>query len=338
MAQSAAPPPGDFIPYSAAPSAPQPHPSSNNLSCPGGDEVGGSPSFYNHWLWWLDTVPCSTADVWWWKSWDASSLLLMQFAGDVRAGDINTLIYYTAAGDFTTQYTAQAGDTLAHIGVCLVDATLLGCDGGGNIGLKQVGYLFSQPVGGLPGQIFTVGSIGNPIALDWNSGVPMWLSFTSTGATMVAYRSVSGDAGCASSAKPCFVGLDTGPTLQTTRCAATYSTPACVVPGRGSVNFGFTVVGADSNGNANATYGVLSNVVLDNTAGAYLGQWVISAGNASAADALEVGNGICTASYGCMGPDTFHTGTFAAQGLLGVSCNGPPTATFTITGGIVTHC
>ncbi len=303
-----------------APSLPQPHPASGNILCPSG--FNGTVASPNHVLTWADQTQCWTNDVQLWTSFDPSALLSVTLSGTPNASDIEVLTFHFNATTYSAQYTVQGGDTLTKIASCLVSNLNSGCAGSGNFGIIQGGTTSAvalyNNVAGSQGQVFYAVSVGAVVDLDFNSAVSMYMSFTSTGGRLtVAYGGTNGAQSC-TVGTPCITGLDNNPVQQTERCAASGTSPPCVVPAPGSIVWAHTAIGASSTGNADTTYGTQTVSIQNSAAGSILGRWGITVANHGGADGLYIGNGVCTVSYSCQGRDSFNTGFFqSANGVTG---------------------
>lgn len=305
---------------SIAPNVPQPHPASGNLLCPSG--FNGTVVSSNHVLTWSDQSECWTNDAQLWTSFDPSALLTIALSGTPNTGDVETITFHYGAAATTVQYTTKVSDTATIVAGCLTDATISGCSGTGNVGIKQAGAGLYNNVAGSQGQILYVTTTGATIDIDWNSAVSMYLSNTSTGSRIsYAYGGTNGSNTC-SSGTPCIAGLDNNPVQEIERCASSGTSPPCVVPAPGSIIWSQQFIGASSTGNADTTYGQITEAIANSTTATILGKMEFTNKNHSGTDAFFLSNGLCTSAYACEGLDSWDTGAYWIAALHEINDSG----------------
>lgn len=245
--------------------------------------------------------------------WNDNNWCVYQDETSVVSVDPSALLTFTPTGTPTTgnltfTFTFGSGACASPTGCAVVVPVTTGqslTTVAANIvaNIKATANLYNN-VAGAQGQILAASSSAAAISLDFNSTVAMKVTFSDSASAITSNL----PSACSTA---CNAALDTNPQF-------TFARNTGVAPVAGSQVGGFTWGGTTSGSPATVAvnYGSISVKVLNSTTGSLLGQVSIGAGNTAAADAILVGNGICTAAYvgsgGCGGVDTFTTGQLSA--------------------------
>lgn len=256
--------------FAGPPSHPIIHPSSGNLIGSGCNPAEA------HSLWWIDQNLCSLSDSWNWTSSDPSAIFQIVLGGSVTVGDRINLVWTYGAGvcsaGCTIGYTAVTGDTLTKMAqglACAIAQSSLFNLSGSSCAAGAVVYTTTGVGGYLPSTAI-VGYIPKPgnstLAVDFNSTIPLKVTATVTGSATetVTFTNTNCSVACSNA-------WDVNPSLIVAR------NPGIAPPANSQIwsliSAGTTTTSPTS---VSATYGIISNIVVNSTPGSFVSRWAIT--------------------------------------------------------------